>query len=160
MMSDVVHMLLDLYGAAVAALPTSTSSTGITPISPATPASPSETLSTDTALMEARNPNSTRKLPSHVYSPSPFGVLHWCNYGVAVTTVDMLNELTQMKIALRRREEERDVQDRQVKASLKRSFGAGGIKGDAEKEHDEEVEQAWQERAKDKQYSAIQRFLF
>lgn len=155
-----MHSLLDLYGSAVAALPSSSSSTHITPISPATPASPSEALSTDSMLLDARNPNASRKLSSLVYSPPPFGVLFWCNYATRLTAADMLNELTQIKIALRRLEEERDGRETLEKAVLLRAFDIGGVKGDINREIDETVEMAWLEREKEKQYSALQRYLF
>lgn len=155
---DVVHALLDLYGGAIAALPSSSSSSsGITPVSPATPASPTENLLTDTNSLD---PNASRKLPSHVFSPPPFGVLHWCTHGTPTSTAEMLNDLTQMKIGLRRHEEQRDSQTYRDKASVLRIFDKGGIRGDVEASYDEEMERNWQERQQDKQYSALQRFLF
>jgi hypothetical protein len=158
---DVVHSLLDLYGSAIAALPTSSSSTHMTPISPATPASPSEALSSDAIFLDARNLSPNGKLSSLVYSPPPFGVLHLCNHGCAVTTADMLNDLTQMKIALRQLEDER-MMDKAHQGDTRpaRRFDTGGIRGDVEREADEDVEAAWQERAGQKVYSALQRFLF
>jgi hypothetical protein len=156
--TDVVHALLDLYGAAISALPSSSSSSsGITPVSPATPASPAESLMTDSNSLD---PNASRKLPSHVFSPPPFGVLHWCTHGSPTSTAEMLNDLTQMKIALRRHEEQRDSRIYRDKASLTRVFDKGGIKGDVEGTYNEEMERNWQERQNDKQYSALQRFLF
>ncbi|UZJ51762.1 hypothetical protein CBS101457_001082 [Exobasidium rhododendri] len=157
---DVVHSLLDLYGSAIAALPTSSTSTHMTPISPATPASPSEAISTDSMLLDARNLSPYRKLPSLVYSPPPFGVLHLRNCGISATNADLLNDLTQMKIALRRLEESRADKGVCEEARTARVFDTGGIRGDAERETDEEVEKVWQERAKEKLYSALQRFLF
>ena len=103
---------------------------------------------------------SSRKLPAHVYSPPPFGVLYWCNHGTLASSSDMLNELTQMKIGLRRNEEKRDNEEHKIKASLIRLFDKGGIKGDVENVYDAEMDLRWQERANDSQFSALQRFLF
>lgn len=159
--TDVVHTLLDLYGAAIAALPSSSSSSsGITPASPATPASPSEGLSTDSIFTDSRNPNASRKLAPHVFSPPPFGVLHWKTHSAPCTTADMLNDLTQTKIALRKNEEKRDTQLYKERTSIIRIFDKGGIRGDVDKSFDEDVEISWRAREQEKQFQALQRFLF
>jgi hypothetical protein len=155
---DVVHALLDLYGGAVAALPSSSSSSsGITPVSPATPASPSDTLLADASSLD---PNASRKLPALVFSPPPFGILHWCAHGSPSSTAEMLNDLTQMKIALRKNEDQRDSKEFRAKSSETRVFDKGGIRGDVAGNYDDEIEQSWQGRQQDKQFQALQRFLF
>lgn len=72
----------------------------------------------------------------------------------------MLNDLTQMKISLRKNEEERDSRQYKEKSSIVRIFDKGGIRGDVDKSFDKEVEISWREREQDKQYQALQRFLF
>ena len=115
-------------------------------------------------LLDARNSSTNKKLPPHVYSPPPFGLLHWCNHGTPATTVDMLNELTQMKIGLRHNEEQRGSDRGQAATpALPRRFDKGGVRGDVRRQSDgdeDEVNESWEKRAKDRQFSALQRFLF
>lgn len=125
--TEVIHALLDLYTSACAALPASMSSThaplhtgaaNFTPISPATPASPSEPPSSDDALLgRPGSASRSRSLPSHAFSPPPLGVLAWLNdpapspahgFGAGERTPhEFIQEATQLKIALRGREDAR-----------------------------------------------------
>jgi CTD kinase subunit beta len=171
---EVVHALLDLYSIAAPTLNSGILSSSATPLSPATPASPAET-----AIVEHGNndPSSTnnRKLPSHISSPPPFGILFWLSYilgGIApIMPSEIIADLTQIKIDLRQNEDQRkrniteqDTNPPLTETSLLvRPFDKGGVLGDIEQGNPESIEvltASWQERDQDKQYASLQRFLF
>lgn len=173
MLPEVVHSLLDLYSAASNTLSSNALSSSATPISPATPASPAEPIGSEQG-MDGRTSNSSagRKLATHVYSPSPFGLLFWISDilspGAPIVGTDIVADLTQIKIYLRQEEEKRRTSAQRAEqpsaaAMLVRPFDKGGVIGDIEQLLPADVVQlteAWQERGQEKQYASLQRFLF
>ncbi|PWN35345.1 uncharacterized protein FA14DRAFT_171999 [Meira miltonrushii] len=168
---EVVHALLDLYSLAAPTLNSGILSSSATPLSPATPASPAEP-----AIAEHNNnETNNRKLPSHISSPPPFGILFWLSYilgGIApVVPSEIIADLTQIKIDLRQNEDQRkrnateqDTNPRLAEASLLvRAFDKGGVLGDIEQGNPDSIDvltASWQARDQDKQYASLQRFLF
>jgi CTD kinase subunit beta len=171
---EVVHSLLDTYISAASTLHANSASASATPISPATPASPAEPAPMDTSgegRPMANSMNSIRKIAPHVYSPPPFGVLACVNDGEVAT--ELPADLTQIKIALRNKEDERKASqythghdvpsfDLATLAQTIRPFEIGGIRGDMRdgQQDSDALVTAWATRAEDKQFASLQRYLF
>lgn len=173
---EVVHALLDLYSIAAPTLNNGILSTSATPLSPATPASPAESAN----IEHDSNSGNNRKLPNHIFSPPPFGILFWLSHilgGMApVIPSEIIADLTQIKIDLRHKEDhrkranpEQDYQHSVTNPPLSetsafvRAFDKGGVLGDIEQGNPNSIEvltASWQERDQDKQYASLQRFLF
>lgn len=171
---EVVHALLDLYSITAPTLNSGILSSSATPLSPATPASPAESAMAEHGTNEASS-GTNRKLPNHISSPPPFGILFWLSHilgGIApVVPSEIVADLTQIKIDLRQNEDQRkrnaneqDTNPPLARSSLLvRAFDKGGVLGDIEQGNPESIEAltaSWQERDQDRQYVALQRFLF